>query len=79
VEERTENYSCAVINIKNSNIMSELDNLLEELRRMKRNVPNFDAKTVWEGIAQRKDFSEMGFTSLEEFEQWISDNPYANL
>jgi len=58
---------------------NELDNLLEELRRMKRDVPNFNAKTVWEGIAQRKDFSEMGFTSLEEFEQWISDNPYANL
>ena len=59
--------------------MSELDNLLETLRNMKRTTPNFDMKTVWEGIAQRKDFSEMGFTSLEEFEQWISDNPYANL
>lgn len=59
--------------------MSELDNLLETLRNMKRTTPTFDMKTVWEGIAQRKDFSEMGFTSLEEFEQWISDNPYANL
>jgi hypothetical protein len=59
--------------------MSELDNLLEELRKMKRTTPNFDMKTVWEGIAQRKDFSEMGFKSVEEFEQWISENPYANL
>lgn len=59
--------------------MSEMENLLNELRNMKKNTPNFDLKTVWEGIAQRKDFSEMGFTSLEEFEQWISDNPYANL
>ncbi len=59
--------------------MSELDNLLETLRNMKRTTPTFDMKTVWEGIAQRKDFSEMGFTSIEQFEQFISDNPYANL
>lgn len=59
--------------------MSEMDKLLEELRNMKKTTPNFNIKTVWDGIAQRKDFSEMGFTSIEEFEQWISDNPYANL
>jgi len=59
--------------------MSEMDKLLQELRAMKADKPTFNAKTVWDGIAQRKDFSEMGFTSLEEFEQWISDNPYANL
>lgn len=59
--------------------MSEMDKLLLELRAMKQDKPSFNAKTVWEGIAQRKDFSEMGFKSLEEFEQWISENPYANL
>lgn len=58
---------------------SEMDKLLNELRNMKKTGPTFNIKTVWEGIAQRKDFSEMGFTSIEEFEQWISDNPYANL
>lgn len=59
--------------------MSEMDKLLLELRAMKQDKPSFNAKTVWEGIAQRKDFSEMGFTSIEEFESWISDNPYCNL
>ena len=59
--------------------MSEMDKLLLELRAMKQDKPFFNAKTVWEGIAQRKDFSEMGFTSLEEFESWIEQNPYANL
>ena len=59
--------------------MSEMEILLQELRAMKSNKKYFDVKAVWYGIAQRKDFSEMGFTSLEEFEQWISDNPYANL
>lgn len=59
--------------------MSEMDKLLLELRAMKQDKPSFNAKTVWEGIAQRKDFSEMGFKSLEEFESWISENPYANL
>ena len=59
--------------------MSEMDKLLEELRAMKKTGPTFNIKTVWEGIAQRKDFSEMGFTSLEEFESWIEQNPYANL
>lgn len=59
--------------------MSEMDRLLEELRRMKKNTSNFDPKVIWDGIAQRKDFSEMGFTSLEEFESWIEQNPYANL
>lgn len=59
--------------------MSEMDKLLEELRNMKKTTPNFNIKTVWEGIAQRKDFSEMGFKSIEELEQFLSDNPYANL
>lgn len=59
--------------------MSEMDKLLEELRAMKKTGPTFNIKTVWEGIAQRKDFSEMGFTSIEQFEQFISDNPYCNL
>lgn len=59
--------------------MSEMEILLQELRAMKSNKKYFDAKAVWDGIAQRKDFSEMGFTSLEEFEQWIEQNPYANL
>ena len=59
--------------------MSEMDKLFLELRAMKQDKTYLNAKTVWEGIAQRKDFSEMGFTSIEQFEQFISDNPYANL
>ena len=59
--------------------MSKMDKLLLKLRAMKQDKPSFNIKTVWEGIAQRKDFSEMGFTSIEEFEQWIEQNHYANL
>lgn len=57
----------------------ELDILLNALKELKHERPKFDPKAIWDGIAQRKDFSEMGFTSQEEFEQWISDNPYVNL
>ena len=32
--------------------MSEMDKLLLELRAMKQDTPFFNAKTVWEGIAQ---------------------------
>ena len=59
--------------------MSEMDNLLKELQNMKYEAPKYDTKTIWDGIAQRKDFSEMGFMTLEELEQWISENPYCNL
>jgi hypothetical protein len=58
---------------------NQIDNLLQELRNMKESRPTYNAREVWDGIAERKDFSEMGFKSREEFEQWISDNPYANL
>ncbi len=59
--------------------MSELDNLLQELINMKQEKPNFDVKQIWEGIAQRKEWNELGFKSKAEFEQFISDNPYSNL
>ena len=51
--------------------MSELDNLLETLRNMKRTTPTFDMKTVWEGIAQRKDCHSLGMNYL-----WRTANEY---
>jgi len=59
--------------------MSEIDNLLAELRNMKANTPSFNPKEVWDGIAERKDWSSLGFKSKEEFEKFLSDNPYGNL
>lgn len=59
--------------------MSEMDKLLMELINMKQEKPNFDSKQIWDGIAQKKDWSDLGFKSKAEFEQFINDNPYANL
>lgn len=60
--------------------MSELEKLLTELKNMKDEPTKiFNAKEIWDGIAQKKSFSEMGFESKEEFDQYISENPYGNL
>ncbi len=59
--------------------MSEIDNLLNELRAMKESRPTYNAREVWDGIAERKDWSTLGFKSKEEFEKFITDNPYLNL
>lgn len=59
--------------------MSEIDNLLQELINMRQEKPKFDTKQIWDGIAQRKDWNELGFTSKEQFEQFLRDNPYSNL
>lgn len=59
--------------------MSEIDNLLNELINMRQEKPKFDVKQIWDGIAQRKDWNELGFTSKEQFEQFLNDNPYSNL
>jgi hypothetical protein len=40
-------------------------------------------KETWQRIANRDDFSDLGFTSESEKEsflkEWISDNPYKNI
>ena len=40
-------------------------------------------KDTWQRIANRDDFSDLGFTSDSEKEsflkEWISDNPYKNI
>lgn len=60
--------------------MNQIEKLLNELRNLKEApAPTYDPRVIWEGIAARKDFSEMGFKTKKEFEDWISDNPYANL
>lgn len=59
--------------------MSEMDKLLMELINMKQEKPTIRSKEIWDGIAQKKDWSDLGFKSKAEFEQFISDNPYGNL
>ncbi len=59
--------------------MSEIDNLLQELINMKEERLEFNAQKVWEGLAQKKDWSDLGFKTREQFEQFINDNPYSNL
>lgn len=34
---------------------------------------------IWEMIAKRKNFSEMGFDSQSNYESWVRDNPYSSL
>jgi hypothetical protein len=58
---------------------NQIDNLLQELRNMKESRPTYNAREVWDGIAERKDWSTLGFTSKEEFEKFLADNPYSNL
>ncbi len=42
-----------------------------------------NSKDTWSRIAAKDDFSELGFTSESEKEEflksWISDNPYSNI
>jgi len=60
--------------------MSEIDNLLNELRKMKAEDRNKVLNTLdtWKKIGE-KDFSGLGFNSVEEIQQWISENPYVNM
>lgn len=59
--------------------MSELDNLLNELRNMKQKQPKFNTKEIWDGIGEKKEWNELGFQSKEEFQKFLLDNPYGNL
>ena len=56
-----------------------IDKLLNELRAMKESQPTYNVREVWDGISARKDWNELGFKSKEEFEKFITDNPYGNL
>lgn len=60
--------------------MSEINNLLNELRNMKSNQNNTpqNSKELWEKIGN-KDWQGAGFNSAEEMQQFIVDNPYSNL
>lgn len=60
--------------------MSEIENLLNELRNMKSTGSSINnSKEVWARIGSGESFSDIGFESIEEFEKFIIDNPYANL
>jgi hypothetical protein len=61
--------------------MSEIEKLLMELRGMKeevtsKNIPN--TRATWSAIG-RQDLEELQFETVEEMQQWISQNPYSNL
>lgn len=58
---------------------SEIFNLLKELQQMaseKKTVPN--TKETWEHIGNG-DWEAAGFSSLEDMQQFIIDNPYLNI
>jgi hypothetical protein len=61
--------------------MSEIEKLLMELRGMKeeshaKHIAN--TKATWSAIG-RQDLEELQFETVEEMQQWISQNPYSNL
>lgn len=60
--------------------MSEIDNLLNELRNMKKQSPVgvVNCKDTWKKI-QKGEFASLGFNSEAEMKSWILDNPYSNL
>ena len=60
--------------------MSEIDNLLNELRNMKSEsrATLMNNKDTWSKIAH-KDLEGLGFSSVEELQQWILSNPYSNI
>ena len=60
--------------------MSEIDNLLNELRGMKEEAKHtlLNSKETWSKIAKR-DLEALGFSSSEELQKWILDNPYSNI
>jgi len=59
--------------------MSEIENLLNALRNMKFDSSKIEnTKELWEKIG-KGEWEEAGFKSKEEMQQYILDNPYANL
>ena len=61
--------------------MSEIENLLNELRNMKANSNNdpSNTKDFWKKIKNNMGFQDLGFTTEEEFKSWMLANPYANI
>jgi hypothetical protein len=56
---------------------SEIEILLNELRNMKEEPKKvFSPKEVWDGIAEKKNYKQLGFASEEELKQFLNDNPY---
>lgn len=59
--------------------MNEIEKLLKELQGMKSNTKTIqNSKDLWEKIGN-KDWQGAGFSNIEEMQQFILDNPYANL
>lgn len=80
MEKRFKYDSRTNINIKNNNIMSEIDNLLNELRNMKAEAREhlLNNKDTWNKIGN-KDLSGLGFNSIDELQAWLLENPYSNI
>lgn len=60
--------------------MSEIENLLNELRGMNSQAKNtlLNNKDTWKKIAA-KDLEALGFESEEELKEFILANPYSNI
>lgn len=39
----------------------------------------FSPREIWDMIANKESFDAMGFSSEEDLEKWIEDNPYENI
>jgi len=59
--------------------MSEIENLLNELRSMKSNKKQvINCADTWLAI-RAKDWEAAGFADEAEAQAWMADNPYANI
>ena len=60
--------------------MSEIDNLLNELRNMKAEARAhlLNNTDTWSKIGN-KDLSGLGFNSVDELQAWLLENPYSNI
>jgi len=61
--------------------MSEIDNLLNELRNSKEEQNGaglLNNRDTWNKIGSG-DFKALVFNTEEELQQWIVDNPYSNI
>lgn len=53
-----------------------IKDILNAIPKGSGNSNSRNAREVWEGIARKKSFDELGFSSEEELKTFIVENPY---
>lgn len=56
-----------------------IEDLLNSLIIPDKDENNFSPREIWDMIANKESFDSMGFSSEEDLEKWIEDNPYENI